>query len=129
MVYSKQHALVVFERMRKKYPVVVTGDACVGDHVCYLEPFLDVRRHKLLFRVVRAEIIRDSYEKYEERRPHMFTLSDEDGHQFLRPAKTVYAYGTFAVWRDPTERTKYLVEKHARGAAARFLRDKRKEAS
>lgn len=103
------------------YPVDVTGDACVGDKVVFIET-LTVGK-KPVYRIVEAEIIRDSYEGYEKKTPHLFTLADINGRIFLRPAAKIYRNGLFAKIRSEEQRIAYLREKHLRGKEARARRE------
>ena len=103
-----------------RYPINVTGDACVGDKVAFLE--IQMIGKKQVYRVVEAEIIRDSYEGYENKAPHLFTLADKEGRIFLRPAAKMYRNGLYAKIRSEDARISYLREKHLRGKEARARR-------
>lgn len=129
MLYTKQKASVLMNQKRSEYLSDVTGDACVGDRICFLDPVLDKSKSspRLLYKVLEAEIVRDSYASYQQNKPHTFTLVDGKGRRFVRPAKTIYSCGTLAIERDPKVRAQYLKEKHARGSEARLLREKRRE--
>lgn len=110
----------VLDLIRREYPCEITGDACVGDEIAFVEAKFTGSHRKPKFshyEVVAGRIVKDSYG--EKAQQHTFTIELGDGDKVRRMGRNVYRNGTFAKRRDPGERKAALAEKHARGKAAR----------
>ena len=107
--------------MKPEYSINCTGDACVGDHVCFQQATFtgSFRRAKFAGNVEReGEIIRDSYGSAKGQ--HTFTIRLLDGTEMRIKGRNLYREETRRKpWADEAKRQAVLGEKHQRGDRAR----------
>jgi hypothetical protein len=119
------------------FSVPCTGDACTGDVILFAEAVFggSFRKPKFLgARRVAARIVADSYGGGKQQHTFSLEILDSDGVQPLaagarttRKGRNVYRNGTWRrPWADEAARGRQLADKHARGDAARALRDERR---
>lgn len=112
----------------EKYSINCTGDACVGDHLCFERATFtgSFRNAKFVgFERIEAEIVADSYG--ESKQQHTFTLELSDGSTLLMKGRNLYREGCWRkLWNDEAERRAALAEKHSRGDEARAIRVERR---
>ena len=109
------------------YDCDVTGDACRGDEIIFVEDLYEGNWRRPVFagcEVKRGKIVKDSYG--EAKQQHTFTIEGPDGKKYLRKARNVYRNICLAKWRDQGERDEALCEKHCRGDVARAEREERR---
>lgn len=111
------------------YSINCTGDACVGDAVCFEKATFrgSFRNPEFAgFEIIQGKIIKDSYGK--DKQQHTFTLELPDGTTTRIKGRNLYANGTYRKpWVNESDRKTVLGEKHARGDLARAARNYRKE--
>ncbi len=108
-----------------------TGDACKGDEIAFDQATFTGSYRRARFngfeRVV-GTIVSESYG--EAKQQHTFTIQLSDGSKKLIKGRNLYANG---VWRKPwaneADRRLALADKHERGDAARYFRERRKSQS
>lgn len=113
------------------------GDTVTGDEIVFVESVFGGSFRKPTFRGYRriiGKVVKDSYGA--DRQQHTFTIavehSDgidpvEPGKAIRRKGRNVYKNGTWRKrWANEAERDAAADEKHARGDAARAVRDQRR---
>jgi hypothetical protein len=110
------------------YFIDCTGDACVGDCVCFERAIFSGSFRKPKFshlEKIEAEIIKDSYGR--DKQQHTFTLRLPDGQITLIKGRNLYRHGCHRrPWTDEALRLQKLDDKHIRGDQARDNRIRRK---
>ena len=111
------------------YKINCTGDACIGDEICFERATFtgSIKKPKFDgFEKIEGVIISDSYGR--DKQQHTFTLRKKDGELCLIKGRNLYANGVYRKpWTDEQARLKVLEEKHTRGELARSERAKRIE--
>jgi len=111
------------------YTIDCTGDAVVGDEVCFSRTCFVGEYPKAKFdgyKTVTATIIRDSYGV--DRGQHTFTLRDEEGYEFRIKGRNLYGNGLYRKrWTNERDRCAIQDDKHWRGNRARRDRAERLE--
>jgi hypothetical protein len=102
-----------------------TGDCVVGDNVRFSRAKFtgSFRNAKFAgYELVTAVIIKDSYGR--DKGQHTFTLQLPDGSTTRIKGRNLYANSVYRLkWDDECARDNVAGEKHARGDAARAMRD------
>lgn len=115
----------------KTYAINCTGDAVVGDEVCFERATFSgsFRNAKFDgFERITGTIIRDSYGH--DKQQHTFTIKLPNGSEMRIKGRNLYAESTWRKpWTDESQRANVADEKHARGNNARLARDMRKSQS
>ena len=110
------------------YSIQCTGDAVVGDDVCFERATFDgsFRKPKFAgFEKIAGKIIKDSYGK--DKQQHTFTLHLVDNSIICIKGRNLYREGTWRKpWEDESKRQIQLDEKHERGNDARRERSERR---
>ena len=122
---------------RNPYVLDCTGDVVAGDRIRWEESVFGGSRRRprcLGTRIIEAKVLRDSYGG--DRQQHTFSLevtaatgtdAPAAGAAIRRKGRNLYRNGTMRVpWDDEGARRDAAAEKHARGDAARALRDARR---
>jgi len=111
----------------EQYTIDCTGDAVVGDEVCFERARFggSWRNPKFLgMETIEGKIIRDSYGASKQQ--HTFMLQLSDGRKLLIKGRNLYREGCHRKpWPDESLRKAALQEKHARGDQARRWREMR----
>ena len=111
-----------------EYCIDATGDACVGDEVCFERALFTGSFSKPKFNgyeKIQGKIIKDSYGK--EKQQHTFTIELDDGEKILIKGRNLYRNGLYRKpWIDEASRKECLDEKHKRGNEARMKKAVRK---
>jgi len=109
----------------ERYCVDCTGDAVVGDTVCFDKAIFTGSFRSPVFshyERVEGEIINDSYGA--EKQQHTFTIKLNCGVVVIIKGRNLYRNGLFRQpWQDEAQREILLAEKHKRGDRARAQRD------
>jgi hypothetical protein len=110
------------------YSINCTGDACVGDEVCFSRAKFKGSWRKPKFdgyELVAGKIIADSYGA--QKQQHTFTILLDNGENTLIKGRNLYANGLYRKpWTNECERSSVLDEKHERGTMARSQKEYRK---
>lgn len=110
------------------YSIYCTGDAVVGDDVCFERATFggSFRKPKFAgFEKITGKIIKDSYGK--EKQQHTFTLQLVDNSIIRIKGRNLYKESTWRKsWEDESKRQIQLDEKHERGDEARRERSQRR---
>jgi hypothetical protein len=111
------------------YTICCTGDAVVGDEICFDRAMFtgSYRRPRFFgYERVEAVIVKDAYG--DEKQQHTFTLRAGDGTKMLIKGRNLYREGCWRKpWADESDRILAQQDKHLRGADARFDRACRRE--
>jgi hypothetical protein len=110
-----------------EYPIDCTGDAVVGDEVCFERATFTGSWRRPQYagtEVITAKIVKDSYGASKQQ--HTFTLELANGAKLVLRARNLYREGCHRKpWPNEADREKARVEKHRRGASARAARELR----
>lgn len=110
-----------------EHSIECTGDAVVGDEVCFERAMFSGSYHRPQFagfERVTGTIEADSYG--EAKQQHTFTIETAAGRIRIK-GRNLYRNRVWRrPWTDETERTEAATEKHERGDAARAERDERR---
>jgi hypothetical protein len=103
------------------FSIVCTGDACVGDEVCFKKSIFSGTYPKCTFigtEEIQGTIVKESYGKIKQQ--HTFTLMLPNGAKMLIKGRNLYRNGcNRKPWQDELLRSSVLDEKHTRGLDAR----------
>ena len=115
--------------MNAIYSIDCTGDAVVGDDVCFERAMFggSFRKPKFLGNeTVTGKIVRDSYGSAKQQ--HTFTIELPNGETTQVKGRNLYRNGCRRKpWADEAARALAIQEKHARGDSARRARELRQE--
>ena len=109
------------------YTINCTGDACVGDEICFEKAIFEGNYPRSKFshlEMVFGTIIRDSYGKRKQQ--PTFSLQLDQGGELLVKGRNLYRNGCYRKqWVDEIEREAIIDEKHKRGNIARKASESR----
>lgn len=110
------------------YTIDCTGDAVVGDEVCFERAIFIGSWRKPKFaglEQITGKIVNESYGR--DKQQHTFTLARVDGSKLVIKGRNLYRNGTHRKpWPDESKRGEVAAEKHQRGNRARTQRDHRR---
>jgi hypothetical protein len=113
------------------YFIPCTGNVVRGDEVRFERAtFIGSFRNASFagFEQITAAVVSESYGKKTQQ--HTFTLRLENGEKIRIKGRNLYANGVYRKpWADEASRREVESEKHARGAAARAVREMRRSYS
>ena len=115
--------------MDTTYSIDCTGDAVVGDDVCFERALFggSFRKPKFLGNeTVTGRIVRDSYGSAKQQ--HTFTIELPNGETTQIKGRNLYRNGCWRQpWADESARAAAIDEKHSRGDDARRARQVRRD--